>query len=219
LFNVITYGYSYGTVRDKILAVGNAAQTAHNILANEMLLRMCFAAENVAGICYLTVTLLLYDLLKPVNKSISLLAAFFSLTGCAVVSIGSLFNYAPLLILSGEGYLKSFPPEQLQAISLLSLNLHTVAADICMVFFGCYCIMIGYLILRSTFMPRIIGIFMAIGGFGYLTFLSPPLAQYLFPHVLTPAGILGEFSLMLWLLVFGVNPEHWKQQASAALES
>jgi hypothetical protein len=218
LLNVITYGYSYGTVRDKILAVGNAAVTANNILANEMILRLCFASEIVAGVCYIAVTLLLYGLLKPVNKSLSMLAAFFSLVGCTVVAIGSLFIYAPLLVLGGVEYLKVFKVEQLQALALLSLNLHIVAADICMVFFGCYCIVIGYLIFRSTFMPRIIGVFMVIAGAGYLTFLSPPLAQYLFPNVLTPAGALGEFSLMLWLLVFGVNSQRWRQQAGAALE-
>jgi hypothetical protein len=218
LLNAVTYGYAYGHLGSKFLAAGNAAATANNILANETLLRICFAAEIVACICYIVVTLLLYDLFKPVSRSISLLAAFFSLAGCAVGALGSLFIYAPLLILNGEPYLSVFKLEQLQALALFSLNLHNVAADISMVLFGVYCILIGTLILRSTFMPRIIGAFMALAGLGYLTFLSPPLAQSLFPHVLTPAGALGEFSLLLWLLIFGVNSQRWKQQAAAAVE-
>ena len=85
-----------------------------------------------------------------------------------------------------------------------------------MVFFGWYCLLIGYLIFRSTFMPRILGVFMAIAGLSYQLFLSPPLANYLFPYVVKPAGALGELSLILWLLVMGVNNQRWREQASAA---
>jgi hypothetical protein len=85
------------------------------------------------------------------------------------------------------------------------------------VFFGFYCILIGYLIFRSTFLPRILGALMAFGGLGWLTFLSPPLANHLFPYNLVP-GILGEGALTLWLLVMGVNVERWREQGSAAGE-
>jgi len=141
----------------------------------------------VAGLieyaCYIVVTLLFYGLFKPVNRSLSLLAAFFSLVGCAIGAL-SLFHLAR------------------SHISPL-------------VFFGFYCLLIGCLIFRSTFLPRTLGALMAFGGLGWLTFLSPPLAKYLFPYNLAP-GIFGEGALTLWLLVIGVNAQRWKEQASAA---
>jgi hypothetical protein len=149
-----------------------------------------------------------------VNKGLSLSAAFFSFGGCIIQAVSSLFYLAPLVVLGGAPYLNAFKLEQLQALALLFLDVRVQFTNIFMVFFACYCILIGYLILRSKFMPRIIGVFMAIAGFGYMTFLSPPLAHNLFPHVLIPAGALGEGSLILWLLIFGVNSQRWKEQAS-----
>jgi hypothetical protein len=145
-----------------------------------------------------------------------LLAAFFSMSGSVIGAFGSLFTIAPLTILGGAPYLSVFTAEQLQAMALLSLNLNVVVAGISMVLFGCYCILLGSLILRSRFMPRIIGAFLIIAGLTYQVFLSPPLAASLFSRVVMPAGILGEGSLILWLLIFGVNSQRWKQQAGAA---
>jgi hypothetical protein len=137
----------------------------------------------IATSCYIVVTLLFYDMFKPVNRTLSLLAAFFSLAGCAV------------------GVLRLF---------------HRVPSHISpLVFFGFYCLLIGYLIFRSTFLPRILAALMAFGGLGWLTFLSPPLANHLSPYNLAP-GILGEGALTLWLLVIGVNVPRWEEQASAA---
>jgi hypothetical protein len=209
------YSFADGSVRGKLVVPGDAALTAHNILAHEQLYRLGFAADLISAVCYITVTILLYDLFRPVNRSISLLAAVFSLAGCIIQALSSLLHLAPLVVLGGASYLSVFNVEQLQALSLLSLKLRTETISIYMVFFGCYCLLLGYLIFRSAFMPRVIGVFMAIAGLGYLVFLSPPLATNLFPHVLMPAGALGEGSLILWLLIFGVNSQRWKQQAGA----
>jgi hypothetical protein len=141
-------------------------------------------ANLIATSCYVVATLLVYDLLKPVNRSLSLLAAFFSLVGCAVAILNTL-------------HLATFQINSL-------------------VFFGLHCLLVGYLIFRSTFLPRILGVLMAFGGLGWLTFLSQPLVNYLSPYNLAP-GILGELSLTLWLLVKGVNVEKWKAQAEAQL--
>jgi hypothetical protein len=143
--------------------------------------RLGFVAVRIATACYIAVTLLFYDIFKPVNRSLSLLAAFFSLVGCAIAAL-SPFHLAPFHINS-------------------------------LIFFGFYCLLIGYLIFRSTFLPRILGVLMAFGGLGWLTFLSPPLANYLSSYNLAP-GILGEGALTLWLLVVGVNEQRWKEQAS-----
>jgi hypothetical protein len=85
-----------------------------------------------------------------------------------------------------------------------------------MAIFAYYNLTIGYLILRSTFLPRILGVFLMITGLAYQLYLSPPLATRLFYSVIMPAGALGEMSLILWLIVFGVNPQRWKEQAGAA---
>jgi hypothetical protein len=95
------------------------------------------------------------------------------------------------------------------------VNLYAQAYNISLVFFGFYCLLIGYLIFRSTYLPRILGVLMGFAGLGWLTFLSPPLAKYLYPYILAP-GIFGEGSLTLWLLVMGVNAQRWNEQASAA---
>jgi hypothetical protein len=140
------------------------------------------AANLIAAACYIAVTLLFYDLFKPVSRGLSLLAALFSIVGCVIGALGP-FHLAPSQINN-------------------------------LVFFGFYCLLIGYLIFRSTFLPRILGALMAFGGLGWLTFLSSPLANHLSPYNLAP-GILGEGALTLWLLVAGVNEKRWKEQASA----
>jgi hypothetical protein len=100
------------------------------------------------------------------------------------------------------------------AVGALS-SFHLAPADInSLVFFGFYCLLIGYLIVRSTFLPRILGVLMAVAGLGWLTFVSPPLASYLSPYNMVP-GLLGEGSLTLWLLAMGVDAERWKDKASA----
>ena len=143
--------------------------------------RLGLASGLTAGACYITVTLLFYYLFKPVNRSLSLLAMFISLVGCA--------------------------------IGPLSLSVHAASPISPLVFFGFYCLLIGYLIFRSTFLPRILGVLMTFAGLGWLTFASATLATYLSPFNMLP-GIIGEGALTLWLLVMGVNPERWKEQAS-----
>ena len=190
----IAFSFADGSVRGKLVVLGDATATAHNILAYAALFRLGFATELISAVCYITVTLI----------------------GCAIQALSTLFHLAPLVILGGEPYLSVFKVEQLQALALMFLKLRVQITSIYMVFFGCYCLLIGYLIFRSTFMPRILGVFMAIAGLSYQLFLSPPLANYLFPYIVKPAGALGELSLILWLLVMGVNNQRWKEQACAA---
>jgi hypothetical protein len=153
--------------------------------------------------------------LYRVNSSLSLLAAFFSLVGCTITAFGSLFQLAPLVVLGGAQYLSVFKVEQLRALALMFLELNTQSANICLVLFGLYDLLIGYLIFKSRFLPQMLGVLMALAGLGWVTFLSPPLANHLSPYNLV-LGLLAELLLMLWLLVKGVNVQRWKEQASAA---
>ena len=200
-----------------LVVFGNAAvaATANNLLAHQPLFRLGLATGLIATACYIAVTALFYDLFKPVNRSLSLLAAFFSLVGCAISAFASLFQLAPFVVLGGSQYLGVFKMEQLRALALMFLELNTQAANIDLVFFGVYCLLIGYLIFTSAFLPRILGVSMAFAGLGWLAFVSPPLANYLSPYILV-LGFLAELSLMLWLLVMGVNVQRWKEQASVA---
>ena len=144
------------------------------------------AASIAAAVFYVVVTLLFYGLFKPVNKSLSLLAALFSLLGCVMGVVG-IFDPNP-------------PPIN---------NL---------VLFGVYCLLIGYLIFQSTFLPRTLGVLMAFAGLAWLTFLSPPLVKSLSPWIFLP-GLIGEGSLTVWLLVRGVNAQRWNEIAGTTRAS
>ena len=177
--------------------------------------KRCSRSMLIAVVCSVVLTALFYELFQPVNRTLSLTAAFLHLVGLAILGFASLLQLAPLVVLEGGHYLTVFTPEQVQALAYLFLQLTTQVGNAFLAFFGLYCILIGYLIFRSTFLPRIIGVFMALAGLGYMTFLSPPLVAYLSPYNLAPAAV-GEGSLMLWLLVVGVNARLWKEQASKA---
>ena len=194
---------------------GDAASTANNILAHQPLFRLGLATGLISTACYVAVTALFYDLFRPVNRRLSLLAAFFSLVGCTILAFASLFQLAPLVVLEDSQYLSVFKVEQLRALAFLFLELYGVAVIICFVFFGVYCLLIGYLIFKSSFLPRILSLLMAFAGLGWLTFLFPPLANYLSPYNLV-LGFLAELALMLWLLVMGVDVQRWKEQAHRA---
>lgn len=198
-----------------IVVSGDAAATANNIQAHEPLFRLGLGTGLIATAWYIALTALLYELFKPVNRSVSLVAAFFSLVGCAIQAFGGIFQLAPLVFSGSSADLSAFKPEQSQALALMFFKLDSQGQSITLVFFGLYCLLIGCLIFKSTFLPRILGVLMALAGLGWLTFLSPPLANALSPYVLI-LGFLAELSLMLWLLVKGVNVQRWKQQAAAA---
>ncbi len=222
LYLIEIAGHGYGMfVLSSLVVRGNAAATAANILASEPLFRLGFAANFIAIAAYVGVTALLYVLLKPVNRTLSLFAAFFSLTGCIVFAANLVNHLSPLLLLEHAHYLAVFRTDQLQALALTSLRFYNQGFNISMVFFGFYCLSIGTLIFRSTFLPRILGPLLMIAGLGYLinsfaAFLSPGFATPLpFPGLLAP-GIVAEGSLMLWLIVVGVNATKWKAQAGAA---
>jgi hypothetical protein len=204
-------------VGGRLIVKGDASATAVNLLAHEALFRSSTAATLIATACYVAVTLLVYELLKPVNSTVSLLAAFFGLVGCAVGAVSSLFDLAPFVLLRDAQYLSVFTVEQLQALALMFLKVRGQTGNLGLVFFGLHCLLIGYLILKSTFLPRIIGALMVFAGLGWLTFLSPPLSQSLTPYIMMPGGI-GELSLTLWLIVKGVNVHRWKEQSSAVVE-
>jgi len=201
-------------IRGMFVVPSSGEATAANILAHESLFRLGFAFSFMAVPFHVAWAVLFYPLFRPVNRSVSLFAVFVMLMGCAMWALSSLLLLAPLLVLHGGNALSAFGPEQSQALALVLLRLNDQAYDVGLVFFGLWCLLIGFLILRSTFLPRTIGVLEAIAGAGYLTLLWRPLAHYLYPYNLAVAGP-GEVSLLLWLLIKGVDVPKWKEQASA----
>jgi hypothetical protein len=216
LLEAITAAFGQVIVLDRLVVSGSAAATAANILGHERLFWLGFASSLIGVAFHIAWALLMYELLRPVNRSVSLLAALFVLTSCAMQALTSLLYLAPLLILQGGSSLSAFTTEQLQSLALMFLKLNQYAFNIDLVFFGLWCVLTGYLIFRSTFLPRILGVLLAIDGLGFVTYLYPPLAYHLFMPYLAVASALGEIPLELWLIVMGVNAQRWKEQASAA---
>ena len=194
----------------RLVVSGDAATTAANILAHESLYRFAAVLTFTSVFFHIAWAILFIQLFKPVSRSIPLLAAFVLLMACVMWTLSAFFSLAPLFVLKGS--FSGFATEQLQTLTLVLLRLNAQAFDIGLVFFGLWCVLIGYLIARSTFLPRIIGPLYILAGLGYLTLLWEPVSNYLYPYILAVAGP-GEIVLLLWLLVKGVNVTKWKEQA------
>src|SRR5438309_2865181 len=215
LVTILTGIFAQGFVSGKLVVDGDAAATATNILAHRSLFQLGFAVYLMEMACQIAMTALFYRLLKPAGRSVSLVAAYLGLTGCVIKTLSRLFFITPLFILGGAHYLSVFSTQQLQALALLFLKVNDHGAGIALVFFGFYAILTGYLIIKSSFLPRVLGAISMVGGLGWLTFLYPPLGGRLFPFIAIFA-ILGAASLIFWLLVKGVNEQRWKAQAEVA---
>jgi hypothetical protein len=217
---VIVTGVTALVVRSTLIVRGDAAATAKSILASESLFRFGLSSDVISFASYIGLTVILYHLLKPVSRSISLVAAAFGVAGSVVGTVILAALLAPLVLLGGAPYLQALETDQLQALALTSIRLHGVAYDLTFVLFGTQCILAGYLIARSTFIPRILGVLLATGGLSYIvsafaSFMSPEFGAQLSPYIV-PAGLIGEGSLCVWLIVKGLNLARWEEQASLA---
>lgn len=205
-------------VRGSLITPGDAAATAGNILASQTLWRMGIAGDILMHVFDIPLMLILYLLLRPVNKNLALLAVLFNLIQTAVLVLNKLNLLVPLFLLDNANYLKSLEPDQLVALSHIFVRLHGYGFGLGLIFFGSACLVYGYLIFRSGYIPRILGILIQAAGLSYLVnsfalILAPEFASMLVPAILLPA-LVGELSLALWLLVRGVRVEAWKQRAA-----
>ena len=216
LLEALTAAFGIVIIPGKLVVAGNAAATAANILGHERLFWLGFVLSLIGVAFHIAWALLMYELLSPVNRSLSRLAAFVILVGCAIQAVTSLLYLASLIILQSGSSLSAFTPEQLQALALVFLRVKDYAFQIYLVFFGAWCFLIGGLIFKSTFLPRILGVLLAISGLGWMTYLYPPLTHHVYPFIVA-ASALGEIPLELWLIVMGVNAQRWQEQATAAV--
>ena len=217
LLEAVTSGFGQVIVPRMLVVPGNAAATAANIVTHARLFHVSIVAGIIGAACHVAWTLLFYELFKPVNRTLSLLAAFVSIVAIALQAVSSVFQLGPLAVLEGGSSLSALNHEQLDTLALIFLRLTADAFYIYLVFFGFWCVLIGCLIFKSAFIPRVIGVLEALAGMCWLTFLWPPFAHYVSPYNQVLAG-LGEMSLMAWLLVVGVNAERWIEKAKAAAE-
>jgi hypothetical protein len=214
LLEAITATFGQVIVLGRLVVSGSSAATAANIVGHERLYWCGFASSIVAVILHVTWAFLMYELLRIVNRRLAILAMFIMLMGCAMLAVTGLLYVAPLFILQGGGSLNAFTTEQAQALAAAFLRLNGYAFDIHVVFFGTWCVLTGYLIFKSIFLPRVLGALLVVSGVGWMLYLSPPFAVPLFPFI-AAASAIGEVPLELWLIVVGLNEARWLEQARA----
>jgi hypothetical protein len=212
LIIIVCAGFSEGYVRSNLIVPGDATATANNIVASEWLFRVGFVSDLIAFLSDLVVSVLFYVLLKPVSKTLSLIAASLRLLAHpAIASINLLNHFIALLLVSGAEYLTVFETDQLHALVLLFLNAHTYGYLIGGAFFGLHCFVLGYLLFKSDLFPGILGILLVLASLGYLiesfgNFLFPNYEEVFVWIVAVPA-VIAELSLCLWLLLKGVKAQ------------
>ncbi len=202
-------------VPSTLIVPGDAASTARNLMAGEGLFRLSIVSNALIFLIEIGLCALLYVLLKPVSKTLSLVAAFARLAMTVIQGINLLNHFFVLLLLSGAAYVSAFSPEQLQALMLLFLNAHEAVVQIWGVAFALHLVVSGYLVYKSGYLPRIVGALLIVAGLCYFT---QSFGNILFPEskaLFATIGLLSivEIALPLWLLIKGVNIATWEERS------
>jgi hypothetical protein len=214
LLSIAGGGFGEFWAPTRLLVAGNAAATALNVHTHDFLLRAGFAGYLVEATCDITLAWLFYVLLRPVHRNLALLSAFFGLIATATFACFEIFYFAPTFILGGADYLKTFTPDQLNSLAMLSFKFYSYGSGLLMVFYGTEWVIRGYLMYHSGYFPRILGAVMTLAGAGFiiknagLVFLPGlPLDFVLLPM------FVGGMALMGWLLIRGVDVVKWTAKA------
>jgi len=206
---IIIFGISSEVfIRSSLIVTGDADATATNILASEGLFRFGFLADTLMLLSDVAIAVLFYVLLKPVSKTIALMAAAFRLTQASILGFNLLNYFAVLLLLQGVGYATAFNPNQLNTLSLLFLEMHSHGYDLGLLFFGLSNLLLGYLVVKSDYFPNILGYGLIASAVVYLTgsfvrFLLPGYISFYEPVYIVP--LIAEGAFCLWLLVKGIR--------------
>jgi len=205
--------FNFVYIPSNLIVSGDAAATAHNIMASESLFRLGIVSALLGAIIPILYLLLLYKLLKPVSRDIAVLMVVVALMGNPIAMLNELTQLGVLQLLSGADYLTVFTTAQLQALAYLFVRLHSYGINIAFIFSGLWLLPLGYLVFKSSFLPKILGVLLIIGGFGYLIDVF---AGFLIPGSNLSIGLvtgLSEIFFLLWLLIKGVNVEQWEKRA------
>jgi hypothetical protein len=196
--------------RDRLVVPGDAAATTERIVASVQLLRFSFVGDVLAGVLFLLTAWALYVLLKPVNTEVALLFLLLNAAGVAVQCLNMLNLFAAAVIVTDGGSLSAFTGEQSQALALLFVELHEAGFAIAQFFFAAWLLPLGYLVFRSGYLPRLLGVILMVESAAWLLY---PLQYFLAPalggvrYVSSVVGFIGEFSLALWLLIMGAREQ------------
>jgi hypothetical protein len=223
LYIIVAGSFAEIFVRSRLVISNDATSTAINIMSNELLFRIGFSAELVHLTFDVVIAVILYALLRSVDRYISLLAALTRVACDIILAVASISHFAALKLLAEPEYLKTFQTDQLHSLALLAMRLHGDGYAISLVFFSFTCFSLGYLIIKSSFFPRTIGGLLVIAGICYLLnsfahFLNPTFAATLFPVMFVPIFI-AELSFTLWMIVKGVDVAKWKEALAISLHT
>ena len=212
LIVIVGGAFAEAWVRGRLVVPGDPLATAQNIQTHQLLYRWGFIVELFYCVCNVPLILILFRLLKIVNRNVAAMMLVLSMLANALESVSLFADYAPLILLGSGNSLSAFNTEQLSALAYLSVQLFELGFAASLIFFGVSCLMMAYLIGHSNFLPRILGLLLAIEGIGYLVnsgalLLDPALQTKIFPYFAATA--LAEVALCLWLMIAGVNVERW----------
>ncbi len=199
--------------RAPLIESGDAIATANNIMASESQFGIGFVSDLSHQVIFILYVLVLYKLLKPVNKNHASLMVIFALVGIPIAMLNMLNQLAALLLLSGADYLTAFQADQWGALVILFLDLYENGVHIAQIFWGLWLLPFGYLVFKSGYIPRILGILLIIAGFGYVIDV---VTFFLIPNFDATVSLFtwwGELLIALWLLIKGVNIEQWEKRA------
>ena len=213
LIIIVIGAFFEGFVRQRFVVAGDAATTAANIASAESLWRFSIAGGLAYLACAVALALIFYVLLRPVSKNLALLVVLFNSISIGLEAANKLNLLAASYLVGDAEYLKAFEPQQLHALAYLSLRMYDFGFSTSLIFFGCVCLVLGHLIRKSGYLPRILGVLMQIAGVCYVTnsfalLLAPKLGGALFPAIMLPP-LVAESGLALWLLVKGVDLSKW----------
>lgn len=209
LLTIIGGVIAEGYVSGRFIDFGNAASTAANIQNHSGTFYFGFALYMIEMGCQIVATAYFYEVFRPVDRSLNLASTFLELTGCVIKATSRIFFIVPLLILNGRApYWSTFSSEQLQALSMILLRINDRGAAMALVFFGLALPVRGFLIYRSTFLPRFLGVLSMISSAGWLLFIYPPLGYQLF-NVTALVALVASAVSIFWLLKYGVDERKW----------
>jgi hypothetical protein len=218
LFVVIAGITAQTFISDRLVVGNDAVRTAANVVANKSLYRLGYTIFMLEMVAQVGVSVMFYDLMKPVSRSIARVSMAIGLTGCGIKTMARLFYYTPLILLGGASYLSAIQPAPLDALSLAFIKINNQGAAIGVIFFGFEAVLRGWLVFKSEFLPRFLGVLSMISGLGWLAFLWPPLGSQAFIGVALFA-IAGVIATTGWLFIRGVDDATWRARAALAATS
>lgn len=215
-------GFAHFYVPSQLIAPGDATATANAIAASGTLFRLGIGSELLILLSEVVLSVLLFIILRPVSKTLSLVAAVSRLSMTAIHAVNLLNHFIALLLLSGTAYLTVFDPAQLNALAMLFIDAHGFGYSIGIVFFALHTAILGYLIFKSGYLPKILGILFLVASLGYLVdslslLLIPSYKET--PAVIAMTIMIAEIAFPLWLLIKGVNQEQWEKRVLASVEA